>query len=221
MTERKGSVVRREGDLGNEGVLLLDLMDDDTARPKLRSALEQSGGVAAVIVHPFFADAYEESKQDQYPAYITQLQSAIQRYRNLGLPLILFETDEAMLSISTSLQRMGIEDGTVFVVRTEPDAPIPTQGNFESFIQELSDLGLQKATVVGSYLRSQSRQGEVIPSDRPRVVQQRDLRECVGFLVQAFNGVIYRNIPSPIWTIPGAAVFPRRPKLLPQILQQS
>ena len=154
------------------------------AKEKLRAALDQSGGKAGIIVHPFYleTDRYAPVGLDpdnrHYDQYKDRLKNNVARYRDLGLPLILFEKEEAHVGIPLELERLGIADGEIFVVDTFPEGASPANWmSLNTLGGELLSVGLNRASVIGSYLVSES------SSD----VRDPFLFGCVGSIIEQFR----------------------------------
>ena len=151
---------------------------------KLKKDLVDSGGSAAIIVHPFCPDRYGfnhiTQQKDSYTRYKQQLREVVQRYQAMSLPLILFEEDN--VNVGSVLDNMGIH-GRVFLVPTLEQTPNPTTGSLNDLAGRLHEIGLQRATVSGSYLW-QNRPSHLPYNfriqEKPRFAQNNQLQGCVG-----------------------------------------
>jgi hypothetical protein len=178
----------------------------------IKAALDKSNGAAAIIVHPFFHESSNASSTDDffaidtdYANYTQRLKESVKKYKNLNLPLILFESETEMPNVESTLDRIGVRDGDVFVVPTGAATPEPTTQKLDNLSAQLKQNGLKRATVVGSYfwlgdIDSMTRFSPT--TDMPFVVQNHALNGCVGYALE-------KLLEAEITATPGYAAYPR------------
>jgi hypothetical protein len=180
---------------------------------KFKLALSQSDGKAAVIVHPFFLenDRYagmsvgrKGSENDEdYIQYQDRLRSTVTRYRDLELPILLFEANRSIATIPSTVDRMGIKGSDIFVVPTDNLDPEPIDTDFPHLAKQLRTIGLERATVVGSYLWLNK---NPFPSkDEHPLAQKFILGGCVGRTIDELSA-------EGIKATPGLPTYPSRRK---------
>ncbi len=209
-------------------VALVDDKGDFTpeGENRLKSALSKSDGKAVLIVHPFFPDAdpmdpnhpslatfYPDIDPNQhtikddpdYASYKESLKRYVSRYKSLGLPLILFEEKKSTDQIPSDVEHMGISDGEIFVVPTQEGGAWPADIKFSDLVRQLSEIGLKRASVSGTYLSIiHNHPGEYIHESFPLMNHKVKLSGCVGTTIESFLGRIR--------TTPGLATYPPRKK---------
>lgn len=172
---------------------------------KIRQALAGSGGNAAIIVHPFFHEQIDDSNQN-YSRYTKRLPTLISKYKKLNLPLVLLEEAEEMTDLQPSLKRMGVTDGELFTIPTKPGTPEPTEKKLSEIASSLKKKGLERATVVGSYLwlgNPNERLWGFSPSpEMPIFAQNYNLDGCVGY-------ALGKLLTAGIKATPGIATYPK------------
>lgn len=126
----------------------------------LASDLESSNGASSVVVHPFFFEKdgglYKFANEETlkfYHRYLVNLNKSVTKYRENGIPTILFETAENMNEIDQILSRLNINDGKIYLVSTLEESPDLDSENFnlEDLSKLLKENGLNRAVVSGSY----------------------------------------------------------------------
>ncbi len=191
-------------------------LDTEAGWNKLRTALGQSRGAAAIAVHPFDADISGStySSRHDYGSYVNTLSTTVRRYRDLGLPLILFEEEGALAELPNTLDRMGVSNGEVFLITTGHDSPVPTKNPMSTLIRQFTDVGLQRASVVGSYLDKYDRTAypNIYKADpypeAPVIFQKYSMLGCVGILI---TELLTANIKATPGSATFSRIFPRRP----------
>lgn len=174
---------------------------------RFKNALVSSNGCALVVVHPYFPDCKNE-QTELYIKYKKRLIKEVKRYQGMGLPFVLFEAAGKMGTIDESLDRMGKENGDIFIVQTEADSSDPNEGSFAEFATELRGAGLHRAIVAGTELRrsfylNENAVKQQKENNYPSFSIKYDLSLCVGRVINTF-------LKKGIRATPAFAAYPGR-----------
>ncbi len=179
-------------------------------KEKFKEAIDSSRGTAAVIVHPFWHDKsnYYEPKEEQnrYRKYKRRLKTSIGEYKKIDLPLILFEEAYRISNWQSILNRMGVQEGNIFVLPTWAGSPAPADEKHDCIYQQLKANGLRRVTVGGSYLRLYDPNRFPWQKARewgPPIAKNYDLGGCVGTVITNF-------LDERIIATPAFATYPGR-----------
>lgn len=182
----------------------LVLLTSQEGQEKFKSALGRSDGSATIVVHPFFPEE-GIGIDDSYPAYLENLTTAVNDARDSGSPIVFFERETHVSAMPEELNRLGVNDGEVFVIPTGDGTPEPTTTNLTELTHKLTEAGLQSTTVLGSYLwldNPNYRKTEFQPTDEmPDYAHTNALHGCVGYTLEKF-------LEAGVLATPGNAVFP-------------
>jgi hypothetical protein len=189
--------------------VVIESLETSGNNPSLKDNLIRSNGSALIVVHPYFHDAtayapgYPEKDLKIYEEYKERLKVSVSRYKELGLPTILLEEFYRIDSVGQSLQRMGIEDGTVYLVPTDVSSSNPLRTSLENFVDELKESGLKKAVVLGSYMWFRDYRLSIFDIETaPRIASKHQLDGCAGHTVATLLEAGVRGIT-------GMATYPR------------
>jgi hypothetical protein len=192
-------------------------LNNQAGYDRLQRSLLESQGKAMVVVHPFFPEGkydldFTESAREGYEKYKNQLRQTVQDRLQRGMTLIVFEGLEEIDALPAALSKMGVENGPVYIVPTSNDDESPVHADINQLSQDLKELGLEKAVVLGSYLWVERSPAEGSPnlSERlansvrvPNMIKRFKLEGCVGYIAKAL-------LKAGIYPVISAATYPRR-----------
>jgi hypothetical protein len=165
-----------------------------SAKDQLGKVLEKSGGIANVIVHPFFpiwdgdGELPEPDREDEYVAYLDNLQKTV---KDADVPIVLYEHEPELENIATTLEALGKPTGDVFLVPTIPADPTPIYEEMEVMNDILKGRGLNAAIVSGSYFekfRITDYTDDRYPliKEVPQIAKEYGFDGCVGYTIETY-----------------------------------